>query len=109
MELRYLPTRHLSRALHLSDGRLDILHIVAGQPAGQAALLAVTVVERGLITRLDHAAYLGRELAKAEISIKTGALYEQDAALGSLPLVEQRVVAGGSCSCASCDNCNTCT
>jgi len=43
------------------------------------------VVEEGLVTQLDHAAYLGRELAKAEVALKTGAHYEQDAALGILP------------------------
>ena len=59
-----------------------LLNIVEGR---RADLIAATVVERGLITRLDHAVYLGRELAKAELSLKTGALYEQDAALGNLP------------------------
>lgn len=63
-----------------NNGRLA--HVVEGR---QAALIAATVVEEGLITQLDHAAYLGRELAKAELAIKTGARYEQDAALGDLP------------------------
>lgn len=48
------------------------------------AAVASTAVERGLLTRLDHAAYLGRELARAEISLQTGAPYVQDAAPGSL-------------------------
>jgi tetrahydromethanopterin S-methyltransferase subunit A len=51
----------------------------------QAALIAATVVERGLVTQLDHAAYLGRELAKAETALSIGLTYEQDAALGDLP------------------------
>ena len=63
-----------------NNGRLA--HIIEGR---QAALIASTVVERGLITLLDHAVYLGRELAKAEIALKTGVEYEQDAALGDLP------------------------
>jgi len=37
--------------------------------------------EMGLITRLDHAAYLGRELAKAEIALVTGKEYIQDSSL----------------------------
>lgn len=37
------------------------------------------VIEAGLISRLDHAAYLGRELARAEAAIITGS-YVQDAA-----------------------------
>lgn len=59
-----------------------LLNVVEGR---RADIIAATIVERGLITRLDHAVYLGRELAKAELSIKTGAIYEQDAALGNLP------------------------
>jgi tetrahydromethanopterin S-methyltransferase subunit A len=52
----------------------------------EGAVIAATVIEQGLLTQLDHAAYLGRELAKAEIALKTGSHYEQDAALGILTL-----------------------
>jgi tetrahydromethanopterin S-methyltransferase subunit A len=51
----------------------------------QAAVIAATVIEQGLLRQLDHAAYLGRELTKAEIALKTGSQYEQDAALGVVP------------------------
>ena len=37
-------------------------------------------VARGLVTRLDHAAYLGRELARAEHSLVSGTRFVQDAA-----------------------------
>jgi len=37
--------------------------------------------EMNLITRLDHAAYLGRELVKAEIALVTGKEYIQDSQL----------------------------
>jgi tetrahydromethanopterin S-methyltransferase subunit A len=37
-------------------------------------------VEMKLLSRLDHACYLGRELAKAEQSLRTGKKYVQDAA-----------------------------
>ncbi len=63
-----------------NSGRLA--HVIEGR---QGAVIAATVVEQGLLTQLDHAAYLGRELAKAEIALKTGSHYEQDAALGLLP------------------------
>jgi tetrahydromethanopterin S-methyltransferase subunit A len=66
-----------------NSGRLA--HVIEGR---QAAVIASTVIEEGLVTQLDHAAYLGRELAKAEIALKTGAHYEQDAALGILPSEE---------------------
>ncbi|MCZ7403069.1 MAG: dihydropteroate synthase-like protein [Candidatus Methanoperedens sp.] len=37
-----------------------------------------TIIERGLISRLDHAAYLGRELMKAELALKFKRSYSQD-------------------------------
>ena len=33
------------------------------------------IVEKGLISRLDHAAYLGKELEKAVIALKNDLLY----------------------------------
>ena len=36
-----------------------------------------TLVRENLISRLDHAGYLGRELMKAEIALKNGLKYEQ--------------------------------
>ena len=63
-----------------NSGRLA--HVIEGR---QAAVIAATVIQEGLVTQLDHAAYLGRELAKAEIALRTGLHYEQDAALGILP------------------------
>ena len=38
--------------------------------------------ERQLISRLDHAAYLGRELTRAAHSLQTGEAYVQDRAPG---------------------------
>lgn len=38
-------------------------------------------IERGWVSRLDHAAYLGRELCKAELALKSGHSYIQDAPL----------------------------
>jgi tetrahydromethanopterin S-methyltransferase subunit A len=63
-----------------NNGRLA--HVIEGQ---EGAVIAATTIEQGLLTQLDHAAYLGRELTKAEIALKTGSHYEQDAALGILP------------------------
>ncbi|MBO0758261.1 MAG: DUF4346 domain-containing protein [Bradyrhizobiaceae bacterium] len=50
-----------------------------------AAELYMTAIERGLLTRLDHAAYLGRELARAEHSLSSGSAYVQDAAAEQCP------------------------
>jgi len=43
--------------------------------------LCHTIIREGLISRLDHASYLGRELQKAEISLKSKIPYEQDGEL----------------------------
>jgi tetrahydromethanopterin S-methyltransferase subunit A len=39
-----------------------------------------TIIRNGWVTQLSHAAYLGKELAKAELSIKLGVKYIQDGA-----------------------------
>jgi len=44
------------------------------------AALSTTLIERQLLTRLDHAAYIGRELTRAEQALLTGTAYIQDAA-----------------------------
>lgn len=46
------------------------------------AALYGTVIEANLISRLDHAAYLGRELARAEAALRDGTEYVQDKAPG---------------------------
>lgn len=42
--------------------------------------LCATILEYGLVSRLDHAAYLGKELARAIHALRTGEPYIQDAA-----------------------------
>jgi dihydropteroate synthase-like protein len=39
------------------------------------------IIQLGLVSRLDHAAYLGSELAKAEVALRTGKEYIQDSPL----------------------------
>ena len=46
----------------------------------KASELYRKILNENLITRVDHAAYLGAELAKAEICLKEGKKFEQDAA-----------------------------
>ena len=77
-----------------NSGRL--MHVSEGK---DSTLIAATAVERGLITRLDYAAYLSRELAKAEFSIKMGATYTQDAALGEVS--EDQECSDSACTCHS--------
>lgn len=74
------PQRGLILCEHYeNNGRLA--HVIQGR---RAALIAATVVERELVTQLDHAAYLGRELQKAEAALSAGIAYEQEAAQGPL-------------------------
>jgi len=63
-----------------NDGRLA--HIVEGP---DAATLCAALLDLGLVTRLDHAGYLGRELTKAEASLSSGKKYVQDRAQGEIP------------------------
>jgi tetrahydromethanopterin S-methyltransferase subunit A len=61
------------------------------------------IVKRGLVSQLDHAAYIGRELATAERSLKTGEPYVQDRAPGEpLPLQEPKPTDSCGPTCASC-------
>ncbi|ODU25134.1 MAG: hypothetical protein ABS95_00905 [Verrucomicrobia bacterium SCN 57-15] len=70
---------HARRLLMLehyrNDGVLDV--VIEGTSPAE---LYMPAVERGLLSRPDHAAYLGRELARAENSLLTGEPYVQDAA-----------------------------
>jgi dihydropteroate synthase-like protein len=63
-------------ALHFSTSKRDKpTVIIKGKTAEE---ICAKIVEMGLVARLDHAAYLGSELAKAEIALKTGKEYIQD-------------------------------
>lgn len=58
-----------------NDGVLD--HVLEGP---MPADLYASAIELGLVTRLDHAAYLGQELARAHHALLTGSPFMQDAA-----------------------------
>jgi len=70
---------HLVLEHYTNKGVLDRM-FTAQSPAA----LYATVINEKLISRLDHAAYLGRELARAEQALKTGENYVQDRASGQL-------------------------
>ncbi len=65
----------LSMEHYHHDGVLNA--IIEGRTAAE---IYTPAIDRGLLSRLDHAAYLGRELSRAEESLKTGENYTQDAA-----------------------------
>ncbi len=50
--------------------------------SGNATDGYTSVLAAGLVSRLDHAAYLGRELTRAEHALRAGTRYRQDAAPG---------------------------
>jgi tetrahydromethanopterin S-methyltransferase subunit A len=62
-----------------NDGILQ--NMIAGK---DSASICATLIEKKLVSQLDHAAYLGRELVKAELSIRMDARYKQDRAQGEL-------------------------
>jgi dihydropteroate synthase len=68
----------LVAAHYLSLDMNKPVNIVKGKTA---ETIYAKVLELGLVSRLDHAAYLGSELAKAEIALKTGKDYVQDNSL----------------------------
>lgn len=56
-----------------------------------------TVIAKGLISRLDHAAYIGRELARAEHALRAGGEYVQDRAPGGKGAATSACATGTSC------------
>lgn len=58
---------------YANDDRM--LRVIEGK---DAASIYKTIIENGWITQLSHSAYLGKELAKSELSIKYNLKYTQD-------------------------------
>lgn len=83
--------RRLLLEHYTSAGVLDC--VIEGTTA---SAVYSALVERALVSRLDHAAYLGRELARAERCLETGEAYVQDRAPG-----DADAAAASSCDFAS--------
>jgi tetrahydromethanopterin S-methyltransferase subunit A len=83
----------LSLEHYRNDGLLDV--VIEGSTAAE---LYTPAIDRYLISRLDHAAYLGRELARAEESLHSGEPYIQDAAPEmATPLTLPSAACGPAC------------
>ena len=68
--------RGVIAALHYLSLDLDKpVTVVKGQTAES---VYAKILQLGLVSKLDHAAYLGSELAKAETALRTGKEYIQD-------------------------------
>lgn len=66
-----------------------------------APMLYTSAIDAGLVSRLDHAAYLGRELTRAERALQDGERYVQDRAPADSDLAEttQNENRAGGCGC----------
>lgn len=93
--LIYADSLHSSLTLehYTNDGVLDTR--IEGRSATE---LYLTAIEEELLSRLDHAAYLGRELTRAEECLKTSRPYVQDAAPD-----KERTISDSFRECGCCD------
>lgn len=55
----------------------SLLRVIQGKNARN---IYWTIIQNGWVTQLSHAAYLGKELARAELSVEQGVKYVQDGA-----------------------------
>ena len=62
----------------VAEGSVVAVHESGIALKGDAESVSKAAIKLGLVSRLDHAAYLGRELMKAEIAAKLGKNYVQD-------------------------------
>jgi tetrahydromethanopterin S-methyltransferase subunit A len=87
------PSRQILSLEHYSnDGVLDV--VIEGRAAPE---LYIPAVDKGLVSRLDHAAYLGRELARAQQALRLGEPFVQDAA----PEAPAAPPVNAACGCES--------
>lgn len=78
------PTGYLLIRINRETKEIEVAHctnehvitkMITGKKADE---IYHTIIRLGLISRLDHASYLGTELKKAEIALKTGEQYTQE-------------------------------
>jgi len=62
----------------MKQGRIIAMHTKYTIVGDNAKEVLDTALDLGLVSRLDHAAYLGSELMRAELAIKLGRSYSQD-------------------------------
>ena len=70
-----LAKKRITAEHYKNDGSLN--QIVTGEDVSS---IYMTIIDLGLISRLDHACYLGKELTRAHETIRTGIEYLQDKA-----------------------------
>jgi tetrahydromethanopterin S-methyltransferase subunit A len=62
---------------HLNGKENRLLRVIEGKTARDVCL---ALIRNGWVSKLDHAAYLGRELARAELALRSGRPFTQDSA-----------------------------
>lgn len=62
----------------VARGKIVVQHQAVTLVGGSARGLLAEIIDRGLVTRLDHAGYLGRELERAEMALRLDRSYSQD-------------------------------
>jgi len=67
---KHIMITHFNNSVNFKDATLTF----AGD---NAESLYKTIIKSGLVSRLDHAAYLGKELVKAELALNLGMPYSQ--------------------------------
>ena len=67
--------RGLIAAIHFPQGKKNPDIVVKGRGARE---VYQTIIRKRLVSELDHAAYLGKELEKAETAVRLGKAYVQD-------------------------------
>jgi len=64
--------------ISIAEGKILARHESASVVGSNARDILNTLIDTGLVSRLDHAGYLGRELEKAEVALHLGRSYVQD-------------------------------
>ena len=82
-EHNYEPDRSGSFRIFLSSGSIVAQNGRMAVAGWNARDILNTLIEKGLVSRLDHAGYLGRELERAEIALRLKRSYVQDEPLWS--------------------------
>jgi len=78
----YFLLRVNSNLKQIEVGFVTNKHVVIKEIIGNNAIeLYNTIIRHKLLTRLEHAAYLGKELYKAELALRYGKRYVQEAPL----------------------------
>jgi len=75
---KYEPDPAGSFRISLAEGMILARNAGCAVAGTNARDILNTLIDSGLVSRLDHAGYLGRELEKAELALRLGHSYSQD-------------------------------